>query len=283
VVALHPSRAEAVPWRAERRSVGPLPGLTLVELLQVVAILGVLAGLLLPALYSVRDSARRSTCTSNLRQLALAVSLYCRDYDDTFPPGGAGRIRRIEDADQLWFRRIEPFYRDSRVLHCPADTIRNAARTLCGALPEEHDRPDLPALSYGMNWDLIHAANEGRPQAKVAALLFSAQTLLLSDCTEPWAFGPVYCDAEGVRWSHIGYANGPPVAASATVLHGGRSGAGHERHGADSLIAFVDGHEGFVPAARLYNGSRLLATSGRQVGVQWPVISPEAVPPEEAF
>jgi prepilin-type N-terminal cleavage/methylation domain-containing protein len=51
-------------------------GFTLVELLVVIAIIGVLVGLLLPAVQSAREAARRASCLSNVRQLALAVSLF---------------------------------------------------------------------------------------------------------------------------------------------------------------------------------------------------------------
>lgn len=51
-------------------------GFTLVELLVVIAIIGTLVGLLLPAIQSARESARRSSCSNNLRQLALAFHNY---------------------------------------------------------------------------------------------------------------------------------------------------------------------------------------------------------------
>lgn len=61
-------------------------GFTLLELLVVVAIVGVLAALFLPAIQTARESARRVKCAANLRQIGLAIHSY-HDSQGSFPPG----------------------------------------------------------------------------------------------------------------------------------------------------------------------------------------------------
>lgn len=63
-------------------------GITLVELLAVVAILALLMALLLPAVQSAREAARRMQCANNLRQCGIALQRHHEQYR-RFPPGGA--------------------------------------------------------------------------------------------------------------------------------------------------------------------------------------------------
>ncbi len=63
---------------------------TLVEVLVVISIIGVLFALLLPAVQMARESARRSTCANNLRQIGLGIKLHTDAHNGVFPTGGWG-------------------------------------------------------------------------------------------------------------------------------------------------------------------------------------------------
>jgi len=58
---------------------------TLIELLVVIAIIAILAAILFPVFAQARESARRTSCLSNEKQISLAVIMYTQDYDESFP------------------------------------------------------------------------------------------------------------------------------------------------------------------------------------------------------
>jgi prepilin-type N-terminal cleavage/methylation domain-containing protein/prepilin-type processing-associated H-X9-DG protein len=80
-------------WKHKRRNRGTQQdGFTLVELLVVIAIIGVLVALLLPAVQAARESARRSSCSNNLKQIGIAM-LNFENAKKKLPSGGEGKDR----------------------------------------------------------------------------------------------------------------------------------------------------------------------------------------------
>ncbi|MDX1945913.1 MAG: DUF1559 domain-containing protein [Pirellulaceae bacterium] len=82
-------------------------GFTLVELLVVIAIIGVLVALLLPAVQSAREAARRTQCANNMKQLGLALQNY-HDVRLSFPPGYVEDAKAKNEA-WSWGAMILPY------------------------------------------------------------------------------------------------------------------------------------------------------------------------------
>jgi prepilin-type N-terminal cleavage/methylation domain-containing protein len=79
-------------------------GFTLIELLVVIAIIAILAAILFPVFARAREAARKATCLSNLKQIALAAIMYAQDYDEVLPTcnstGGETTSHPIDPANQ---------------------------------------------------------------------------------------------------------------------------------------------------------------------------------------
>ena len=87
-------------------------GFTLVELLAVTAIIGILIGLLLPAVNSARESARRASCGNNGRQVGIAVQSFTSVHD-RFPRIGNDETARNTTNYQSWIIAILPYFEET--------------------------------------------------------------------------------------------------------------------------------------------------------------------------
>jgi len=130
-------------------------GFTLIELCFVISIIAILAGILFPVFARARESARRTTCASNLSQIGVGLNMYAQTYDGHYP-------KRDND-----FRPIVG-YTNADILYCPSDATehvpserwtasRNAGELLYssyvyrGGLSNDN-RADVPIVGERQAW-----------------------------------------------------------------------------------------------------------------------------------
>jgi prepilin-type N-terminal cleavage/methylation domain-containing protein len=101
-------------------------GFTLVELLVVIAIIGILVALLLPAVQSAREAARRTQCSNNIRQIALAS----HNFHDThlfLPPAFIGDNSDTPNGWATWGALILPAEAEREIRKAKGDPLGLAA------------------------------------------------------------------------------------------------------------------------------------------------------------
>jgi prepilin-type N-terminal cleavage/methylation domain-containing protein len=108
-----------------------IKGFTLMELMVAIAIIGILAGILLPVFQIARSKALQASCLSNTRQLGLAFALYRGDYDGLYPIHDTSDFRMTRDEagaivedwstspKNSWCKSLLPYIKSPVILLCP--------------------------------------------------------------------------------------------------------------------------------------------------------------------
>lgn len=107
-------------------------GFTLIELLVVIAIIAILAGILFPVMTSAKESAKRSSCQSNLKQLICGTMLYVDDFH-RYPPQPEDGVDNWKEATAKpnWARSVEGYVRGSRIAKCPNALKASSCKAGC--------------------------------------------------------------------------------------------------------------------------------------------------------
>jgi prepilin-type N-terminal cleavage/methylation domain-containing protein/prepilin-type processing-associated H-X9-DG protein len=144
---------------------------TLIELLTVIAIIGILAAIIIPTVGSVRDAAKASACISGVRQIALAAVVYANENKNLLPNAGTGN-------DPAWARTLAAYIntppsQKGTIFVCPGSILPT----------EESTNPTDVVLTYGTHAGLMPRGLPALSLSKVSRL---SDVILIADmCQDP--------------------------------------------------------------------------------------------------
>jgi prepilin-type N-terminal cleavage/methylation domain-containing protein/prepilin-type processing-associated H-X9-DG protein len=203
---------------------GTKNGFTLIELLVVIAIIAILAAILFPVFARARENARRTSCASNLKQIALGQFMYTQDYDEKFAPQYNNSANATLGNITGWQYLLTPYVKSNQLFDCP----NTKAYTNNTAIADYY-----LYRSYGVN-PYVAPAHDG---VALAAVGTPSETVLFADN---------FAEDGGTTNYGLWVLRVPSACNSAVTwwtLASGSSG-GHivQRHFDGANVAYADGH-----------------------------------------
>ncbi len=111
--------------RSSRLTNAARRGFTLIELLVVIAIIAILAAILFPAFAKAREAARRSSCSSNMKQIGIGLMQYSQEYDEQQPP--VSDSIPATAGTFIWVDSIQPYLKSYDVFRCPSSNSSSSS------------------------------------------------------------------------------------------------------------------------------------------------------------
>jgi len=107
---------------------------TLIELLVVIAIIAILAAILFPVFARARENARRTSCQSNVKQIALGIFMYAQDYDEKLPAFYVNTIANASDTNPFgWADAMQPYLKSTQIFQCPSESTAPSNQSAAAA------------------------------------------------------------------------------------------------------------------------------------------------------
>ncbi len=222
-------------------------GFTLIELLVVIAIIAILAAILFPAFAKARESARRASCSSNLKQIGIGIMQYTQEYDEKLPRTRIPNVAR--GAEYNWVQVTQPYIKSFDLFRCPSNS--NGGSWMGWGDSVENPFPVRQSpVSYGMNYEIgddqWNKANSGDPNG-------TGHGMSLATIQEP--------SRKILVGERVGGDRSEPGLMWSDWVTGGTDGGnawrdnGFAGHLGTSNYLFVDGHvKSMHPDATVANG-----------------------------
>ena len=212
---------------------------TLIEILVVIAIVVLLAGLLFPVFSSAREGARTTSCASNLKQIGQAIALYTSDYRQRYPlvqtnPGCT------------WVDEIYPYAKSPALFQCPS-AKRGKYVPGCDQTMEEIPGTFPPLFdgfngSYDMVTPFIEAKTTNDTKGTVTQYDIEPNSLSVSRYRFPATTILVLDGSDDSYHFHTFYAVVNPGIDPITSVADLKDGGVLPRHKDGVNLLYVDGH-----------------------------------------
>ena len=270
-------------------------GFTLIELLVVIAIIAILAAILFPVFAQARESARRTSCLSNLKNISLASMMYSQDYDEKILYNydtGLWADDKSTDKQFTWMARSTPYIKNYQVFACPNDgrpfdPVNGGDATQWGSavLPETvGPNRRYFKCSYSTNEWLGHegTAGTGNKVATItsqAAINYPASQTFIAEGSGMWFNDWDVAGGQVWGYSRSMYSN-TGWGIWADDWYNFDKYNSYARHRGGEVYTFMDGHAKYVGNGqfRRLTGDPNQSNGGRGVGKEYPLITPYGDP-----